>query len=75
MTIGETKIWGTGRTLAIVPRSQVARGFMDPDMDDEEAGSFWDRLQDRVLGASIRTVVSRSAWVMATLLTCLLDPC
>jgi hypothetical protein len=28
-------------------------------MDDAEAGSFWDRLQDRVLGASIRTVVSQ----------------
>jgi hypothetical protein len=28
-------------------------------MDDEEDGSFWDRLQDRVLAASIRTVVSQ----------------
>jgi hypothetical protein len=44
-------------------------------MDDEEAGSFWDRLQDRVLGASVRTVVSRLAWETGLLLTWLSGPC
>jgi len=48
-----------GRSLAIVPRSQVLRGFLDADMDDEEDGSYFDKLQKVALEASVRSAVSK----------------
>jgi hypothetical protein len=50
-----------GRSLAIVPRSHIPRGFIDSNMDDEEDGSYFDRLQKDALAASVRSVVSISA--------------
>jgi hypothetical protein len=38
-------------------------------MDDEEEGSHFDKGQDLVLAASIRTVVSQSAWGSLYVLT------
>jgi len=46
-----------GRALAIVPRSQVPQGFLDANMDDEEDGSLFDKLQKQALAASIRSAV------------------
>ena len=54
--------------MAIVPRSHISRGFLDADMDDEEDGSCFDRLQKEALAASIRSVVSQSSSLLDHLL-------
>jgi hypothetical protein len=57
-----------GRSLAIVPRSHIPRGFIDSNMDDEEDGSYFDRLQKDALAASVRSVVSISVlWMVSVI--------
>jgi hypothetical protein len=60
--------------LAIVPRSHIPRGFIDSNMDDEEDGSYFDRLQKDALGASVRSVVSISALWMASVIDIFAGP-
>jgi hypothetical protein len=63
-----------GRSLAIVPRSHIPRGFIDSNMDDEEDGSYFDRLQKGALAASVRSVVSKSALWMASIIDVFTGP-
>lgn len=44
-----------GRSLAILPRSETALGYIDAQLDDFEIEP-WKRLQAQVLNASIRTM-------------------
>jgi hypothetical protein len=60
--------------LAIVPRSHISRGFLDSNMDDEEDGSYFDRLQKDALAASIRSVVSNSSLWMASVIEVFAGP-
>lgn len=63
-----------GRSLAIVPRSHISRGFIDSNMDDEEDGTYFDRLQKDALAASVRSVVSKSALRMASVIDVFAGP-
>ena len=60
--------------MAVVPRSQIPRGFIDSNMDDEEDGSHFDRLQKVALAASVRSVVSKSALWMASVIDVFAGP-
>jgi len=60
--------------LAIVPRSHIPRGFLDSDMDDEEEGSYFDRLQKDALAASVRSVVSKSVFRIASVIDVFAGP-
>jgi hypothetical protein len=60
--------------LAIVPRSHIPRGFIDSNMDDEEDGSYFDRLQKDALAASVRSAVSISALWMASVIDIFAGP-
>lgn len=48
-------ILALGRSFAILPRSEVASGYIDAQVDDFEVEP-WKRLQAQVLNASIRTM-------------------
>jgi hypothetical protein len=49
-----------GHSLAIVPREDHAQGYIDAELDDEEDGTYWDKLQKVTLAASIRSSVGAS---------------
>ena len=49
-----------GHSLAIVPRDDNKNGYIDAELDDEQDGTYWDKVQRVTLGASIRTSVSVS---------------
>lgn len=42
-----------GHSLAIVPREDHAQEYSDAELDHEAAGSYWDKLQEVPLTASI----------------------
>lgn len=46
-----------GHSLAIVPRDDHPQGYIDAELDDEEDGTYWDKLQKVTLAASIRSTV------------------
>jgi hypothetical protein len=46
-----------GHSLAIVPRDDHPQGYIDAELDDEEDGTYWDKLQKVTLAASIRSMV------------------
>ena len=48
-----------GHSLAIVPRDDHPQGYIDAELDDEEDGTYWDKLQKVTLAASIRSTVRK----------------
>lgn len=48
-----------GHSFAIVPREDHAHGYIDAELDDEEDGTYWDKLQKVTLAASIRSSVGK----------------
>ena len=46
-----------GHSLAIVPREDHKEGFIDAKLDDEQDGTYWDKVQKVTLEASIRSSV------------------